>query len=220
MAGNVAPITLVVGAVALLVGLVAGGLGPRAEVRGLRAEIDAHECGPASGILGDWLLGGAFPPRGAPGPAPIVATPQPAVEVPGEPTEAPKEDTGRFEAPTDGIAAMEDALSLRYTQARASLAEHASDGQMVDIDGVVATMNDDLAVLVEDFVHALDSGEGPSRRDMMVYAAETLDVMIRTEDELYDLLTAGQIAAMEDSALDPFSYIDPSLVELVEDVDL
>ncbi len=81
-------------------------------------------------------------------------------------------------------------------------------------------MNADLRVLATEFVAVYkESGEEPSRRDMMAFAADSLDVLITTEDALTGSLAPEQQDALSEESLDPLSYVDGSLVDVLAELD-
>ena len=107
-----------------------------------------------------------------------------------------------------------EAMELRRTQARAALAEAGvSDEQLSSIDEAMDRMNQDLSALTETFVATVQEGGEPDRREMMMFAADTLDVLLEGEDALYGVLDEEQRADIDDAALDPFSYIDGGVVD-------
>jgi hypothetical protein len=215
---------LVLAAVALVFGLVIGGLGPRSEVRALQARVDELEAKPCRGgaevtslFRGRmWENDQTAPPPEEPvAPAPP-SRPEPAevVAAPSEPSAAP---SGASTPPNvDGEAAeqIKEGLQIRRAQAIAALREQAgaSDDQMADVDVIVDQMNADLAAVAETWVAA--AGEGDlSRRDMMLLASETLDVLIDTEDALFGTFSSEQRAALSEEVLDPTAYVDGSVVD-------
>lgn len=116
---------------------------------------------------------------------------------------------------------MRDAMSLRQTQARAALDEEASpsDEQWDAIDGAIQDMNVNLQALAGELVDTLGSGEEPSRREAMLFAADTLDVMLEADDRLYESLTAEQRESMDEDVLDPFAHIDPGVIDIFMELD-
>ena len=124
--------------------------------------------------------------------------------------------------PTDeDIGVIKDALALRRAQAMAALKEQAgaSDEQMKSVEGAVDAMNGNLRALAEEFVATIEEGTEPSRRDMMLFAADTLDVLIETEDALYQALPEGQRESLDDAVLDPTSYVDASVIDVLSALD-
>lgn len=197
---------------ALVVGLAVGGLGPRAEIRSLRARLAAaEEQAPPERDVGREI---AQVFQGRPWEPP--ETPPPAPDAPADPP--PAEPAG----PVESLDAVRDAMDIRRTQARAALQQQAdaSDEQMASVDAIVADMNADLRDLATDLVERFRESEGePERRELMMFAADTLDVLIGAEEALAEALTPGQREALDEQALDPLSYVDGSIVELLAEID-
>ena len=120
-----------------------------------------------------------------------------------------------------GAEAARTALELRRAQARAALVEGAepSQAQLDDIDQAVQDMNDALLSLSGELTEMLESGEEPERRQAMSFAADALDTMITAEDQFRDTLSQEQIEALDDQALDPFSYISPDIIDTLQSLD-
>jgi hypothetical protein len=199
----------------LALGLVLGGLGPREELREARSE--AREARRSPGGAGTEIAKifqgkPVATPEAEPAAAPDAATPPAPVDDPDEEREG-KPSPARLDE-------MREAMVIRQKQARAALIEDAepSDEQLADIDAVFADMNADLRALATDFVGRFEEGE-PSRRDMMAFAADSLDVLIDTEDRLGESLTPEQRESLSDESLDPLSYVDSSLVDVLGELD-
>jgi len=226
-----------IGVIALVVGIGVGGLGPRAELRALRAQVEElGECESGSRVGSE--IANVFRGRPWEGDAPprkvtsLDAEPEPvAVAEEPEPAE-PTEDVAKIEfnfgdgaeEPQDVEETMEmarEAMELRYAQARAALIEDAnpSDEQMAEIDASMQRMNDSLMGMASDLVDQVSSDEGLERRDTMLFAAETLDLVLSAEEELRGTLTEDQIAALQDESLDPLSYVDPAIVDVLTELD-
>jgi hypothetical protein len=219
---------LLLAAVALVFGLVIGGLGPRSEVRALQARVDELEAAPRrGGAQVTSLFRGRMwenEASGSPAPEPsadvVAPSPEPAAEpsdaeppsqVPSSPPSGPGDAP-----PLDDHAAeqIKEGLQIRRAQAIAALREQAgaTEDQMADVDEIVDQMNADLAAVAETWVAA--TGEGDlSRRDMMLLASETLDVLIDTEDALYGTFSSEQRASLSEEILDPTAYVDGSVVD-------
>jgi hypothetical protein len=220
--------------VALLLGLVLGGLGPRAEVRALNdriAELEKKDC--KSGVGAG--LASMFGNR------PLmddVATGRRQLELPDPPEEGPADEAEgapaeeglvldfgdgptKVDSPEQAKALAKEALEIRRAAARAALEEDAEpdEEQMQQFDEAVAEMNASLMALAEEVVARAESGDVPERRDMMVFAADSLDIMITAEDGIQASFTEEQLAAMEDGSVDPFSYVDPALVDVLGKLD-
>lgn len=232
---------LLLAAVALVVGLVIGGLGPRSEARGLREKIEelsSRECESGGGMgkeIAEVFRGRPLSTNlpeievAEPDPAavPDAAEPEPVdrrgkrgkrgpvVQVDGE--DVSSEDT---RTPEEAVQMAREAMELRRTQARAALAEAgATDEQLASIDTAMDRMNQDLAALTETFVATVQAGGEPDRREMMMFAADTLDVLIEGEDALYGVLDEEQRDGIDEAALDPFSYIDGQVVDSLMQLD-
>ena len=126
-----------------------------------------------------------------------------------------------FERSQEELETARTALELRRAQARAALVEGAepNDEQLSDIDQAVQEMNDSLLELSGELTDLLANGEEPERRQAMSFAAEALDTMITAEDRFRDALSQEQIDALDDQALDPFSYISPDLIDTLQSLD-
>jgi hypothetical protein len=200
---------LLAAAVGFAVGLALGGLGPREELRTARAE--AREAKRAPGGAGREIAR-IFQGR----PVPEAEAPEPA-EVPDDVVEP--DDRPRAPDP-ETREAMREAMRVRQELARAALVEDAepTDAQLDDLDAVVADMNAELRALATDFVGQFAEAD-PTRRDMMVFAADTLDVLIETEDRLAATLTEEQRADLSEESLDPLSYVDESIVDVLGELD-
>ena len=117
---------------------------------------------------------------------------------------------------------MATAQDLRQAQARAALLEQTDldDDELQTFDQAVDTMNEDLVELAGGFVDQLKDEEDISRHDMMVFAADMLDVMIVAEESFADTFEDQDLGAIDEEAIDPFSFIAPELVEILGELDL
>ncbi|MCK6516505.1 hypothetical protein L6R46_15805 [Myxococcota bacterium] len=225
----------VIAAFTFVVGLVLGGVGPRAEVAELQEQIEDledNDCGPGlRSELAQLLAAGAGRRAPTPPADPAlkfgdpeeIAAKNPEVAEAVAEGEAAREEVGagmseaarEVASDAEGLQAARTALELRRAQARQALVEGAepSDAQLERIDAAVDTMNASLSVLADELVATLESGEEPSRRDAMAFAADALDTLINAEDQIYDSLSPEQREAVDEGAIDPFSYVDPALVD-------
>ena len=80
-------------------------------------------------------------------------------------------------------------------------------------------MNDSLLTLSGELTDMMENGEEPERRQAMSFAAEALDTMLTAEDRFRDALSQDQIDALDDQALDPFSYISPDIIDTLQSLD-
>lgn len=226
-----------IGVIALVVGIAVGGLGPRAEIRALQARIDEMgECEGGSRMGSE--IANVF--RGRPwdedreparkvtrfdpephDPPPDAGPPVTDEEKEGFHFEINTGDEGEPQNLEQSLDMAREAMELRYAQARAALVEDAkpSEQQMEDIDASMRRMNDALMGLATDLVDQMAADTEPSRRDTMLYAAETLDVVLSAEDELRSILSEDQVAALQDESLDPLSYVDPAIVDVLSQLD-
>ena len=230
MSSGSATRVIVAGAVSLVLGLALGGLAPRAENRSLRMQVDElqdRECG-GNGVGREI----AAAVQGEPWKAALEDDAVEAIdrgrEAEAEEEEEEEEEGVRFEFDVgdgdelepetveEGIQMAKDAMSLRQTQARAALDEQAapSDGQWDAIDAAIDDMNADLAAISQDFVDQVGDGGEPSRREALLFASETLDVILDADDRIYGALDADQRAGVDEEAIDPLSHIDPGLLDV------
>jgi len=219
-----------VGVVALLVGVVLGGLGPRAKLRALEGDgVAAEKCERssvgrqlASAFRGrPWEARGDREPEARVEPEPA-AEPTPEPDAPVEPFRLEIGDEAP--APEDveeGMEMMRDAMRLRQSQARAALEEDfdPTDAQWDQIDATIDDMNANLQDLAGELVDTLGAGEEPTRREALLFAADTLDVMIEADDRLYETFTPEQRESMDEDAIDPFAHIDPGIVDIFMELD-
>jgi hypothetical protein len=227
----------VVAAIALVVGLVLGTVPFQGRLSSMQTALDnakAQECKPRVGQeLATMFAGGRLSGMGQDG------EPSPPAEA-GEEMDADRETTSEdagsrrrgFQIGGEDIEWTDDeernmglakeALELRRTQARAALMEDAApdEDQLAFMDEALDQMNRELEVLAEDLIAEVnESGGEPSRRDMMGFAADALDIFITAEDAITDSLDDDQLASVEDGSLDPFSYVDPELIDLFAELD-
>lgn len=218
-------------AIALVIGLVLGGLGPRAQVRVLEDRVEhleARDCSRGGGLggglatmLGERALNMPEAPPPSPSEPPpeparaeeAGAVPEPAVELGVE-----LDDTG--EGAPD-LGAVADMMEVRRAQAHQAMLEQVNpdEAQLEDFDRAMDEMNTSLATLAEELVHRVSTGEALDRRDSMVLAADALDVMIRAEDAISQTFSEEQREGTDPSALDPFSYVDASVVDRFASLD-
>ena len=119
----------------------------------------------------------------------------------------------------EGLEKARTALELRRTQARAALDERAKleDWQEEAFDEAVNKMNDALEEMAEKVAPLVKREQPPSRREAMHLAAEALDVFIAADESFASILNAEQYQAAGEEAVDPLSYIDPALLDMLEE---
>lgn len=221
---------VITASLAIVLGLVLGGLPARSEVRSMRRELHAlqkRDCGVGRG-LGSMFQGGpmmmradevraavsadAGPPDGA---RAATTTPAPPPRAAPVAQEAPSEAPSRVEL-------GREALDIRRTQARAALLEEANPdrAQLETFDAAVEEMNGELhdlaRIFVDDFAR---TDREPSRHELMVFAADTLDVLITAGDRMKGALSEEQQRGVSEESIDPLSYVDPALADLLAEID-
>jgi hypothetical protein len=209
--------------VALVVGIVLGAWQPRGELLAIRSDMDALKAerakpcrtSAASNIRallhadGD-ALGHADAKPEPDEPAEDAAEGD-DTDVPGAPPDTDAPPAAPRMTPEDVTAA----LDARRAQARAALVEQADldDEQMAAVDAAMDEMNRELAVQVGTFVDAAVSEGDIDRRSMMDLASGALDAVIDADDKMRTILPADVYAEIDDSAVDPFSYISADTLD-------
>lgn len=204
-----------VAAVALVLGILLGGVPTRGDVRRLEsevAELEERDCRP---MLGTGLLGALRPAAVPPGVDPEPVAPSGDTDEAAAPEVAAPDE----ELDEESIETVRATLDVRRAQARAALLEQANptEEQLESFDAAVADMNAELRSVAEDLlarVHELDGV--PPRRELMLYAADGLDAVIEADARIQE--TLGGVA-VDDEAVDPLSHLDPSLVDLLAELD-
>jgi len=93
------------------------------------------------------------------------------------------------------------------------------DEELASFDEAMDEMNEDLLEISRDFVDSVEDIEDVSRRDMMVLAADVLDVMIEADEAAEKAMPGLELDEIDDEAVDPFSYIDPAILEVLVELD-
>lgn len=225
---------LIAAALALLLGVVLGGLGPREDLRAAEAritELEAKECErPVAEGFAALLAAGAASRGGPSGDRPEDPPTPEAQREDGArpdapPEEAPEADEPRSDVPVSGEARSLDsaraAMEIRRTQARAAMIERADpdDAQLAEFDDALDDMNDELFGLADEVTARLAAGETPERRELMTFAAEALDIVLVADERVQASLSEEQLEALDDAAVDPLSYIDPQILDLLQGLD-
>jgi hypothetical protein len=207
-----------------VVGLVIGGLGPRGEVRDLQSQIESAEQTDCASTVGSeiasmlsgkpWQADADAQPEASPEPTPAPAPNQEdeVMEITFDPSE-----TDGPPPPTLGM--MQEAMDLRRTQAHAALMQdtRADNDQQAQFTSIIDDMNADLALMAADFADIIVEHGEPNRREAMEFAAETLEILLGTEDDILNTFDDDQLASIQDeTAHDPLSYVDPNIIAVFE----
>lgn len=229
---------IAVGAIALLIGLVIGGLGPRAELNRMMQTVetvDAERCKNTFGSDLATFFGsardGGMPMALAPPPTRAeelaAANPDAAVlleEVDAEAAAAQEEVGDELRAALASSEELElarSALELRRAQSRQAFLEQAEpdDVQMGEIDAAYDEMNESLQGLAGELAELVLNGGEPDRRQSMEFAADALDAMLVAEDRVLRVLDPEQREDVDVEAVNPFNYVSPSLIDALMDLD-
>jgi hypothetical protein len=199
---------------ALVAGVLIGAAQPRGELLRLRGDLadmkkETAKCRRASAAAGIREILRADAPR-----ADEVPPPQ-SPEPPGDGVHIQLGDGTAANEPVGNSGAEESldaallALDARRAQARAALAEEADleEGQLAAVDAAVEKMNARITAEVERFVSQTMADGELDRRETMDFAAEALDIVIEADDGIRGAIPAEVYAALDDSAVDPFSYL-------------
>lgn len=212
-----AAVLLLAAGVALLAGLALGGLGPRAEIRELRAEVTRLEERPCDPRAGTRIFSEVLRARGEP------ETPSGQGGSPPPSPSAPRTDAGAPEVPEQDVERIKEALDLRRAQSITALHERAGadEAQMGTVEDIAAEMNGSLRDLATEFVAAAKQSEDglPTRREAMVFAADALDILIDAEDAMWSTLDDEQAAEMDPDLLDPTAFVDGSVLDVMSGLD-
>lgn len=217
--------------IALVVGIVLGAWQPRGELLEARAELDAArargaDCrGNAAESIRSILRAD---PGGLEGRRPVVRntapTEEPAPEVEAPPEVAGEEPAAPPETPEQVREAMHTALDARRAQALAALIEQGDldDAEIDAVESAMADMNRALKAEVDRFVADANETGVVERRDLMEFAAESLDIVIAADEKVRATVPAEAYEQIDDAAVDPFSYISGETLDgltRLEDID-
>lgn len=206
--------------VALVVGILAGAWQPRGELLALRAEADelraaakkpCRDGSVTADRLRSILRAEAPLARAASGDdePETPDAPSPPEDADGPAAPPPAED-GAPATPEAMQESLRAAMDARRAQARAALAEQGDldEAQLAEVDRITAHMNDQLEAEVDRFVDEAVLGGEMGRRDIMDFAAESLDIVIAADDAMRKALPAEVYEDADDAAVDPLSYLE------------
>lgn len=220
---------LVVAVVALVLGVLVGGVGPRGEARALQqqlVELEGRECARGRGVGAE--IAGAFRGRPLVFGEEATAAAEPA---PSEPVAVPTRESSAGGAERsqgtsagggpDEVEAVMEAMELRRRQAMQALIDHGGlDAAQQELaEGVVDELNSELELLAEEFVTTMEGGVEPDRRESMLFARDAIDVLLDAENGLYDLMDESQREGLGPEITDPFNYIDGGVVSVLRELD-
>ena len=133
----------------------------------------------------------------------------------GEGAEAGPED------PVERFDLAADAQRIRARQSREALRQQGdlSDEQMARVDGIVASMNDELAMLGDDVVDLMLSDQDPSAQDMLGVSHDVTGVLYEAQVAMDDLVSESG-NPVEREASEVWNHVDlDAFREGVEDLD-
>ncbi len=206
----------------LVAGLVLGSWQPRGELLALRAEVDdlraqaRRPCrsGGASTLSGIFRVpeeeeGERRPPAPDRGPPTPNEGPPPGPEGIADAAPAGPQD------PEQTIAAMKATLDARRAQALQALVEQGelTDEQVDSVDQIMDDMNAQLKTAVDEMVTETLAAGDFDRREMLEFGADALDIVLAADDRMRDTLPKDAYAAVDDEAVDPFSYVSGDTLE-------
>jgi hypothetical protein len=209
---------------ALVAGIVLGAWQPRGELLSMRAELDelrSHGKHPCKGNAAEGIrtilraepptgVGGADEPPGQDA-APVTGTVSVQVDGSTPPGDIPAAENmkGPGKDPEQTIEAMRTALDARRAQAMAALTEQADlgDEEQAAVGKIMDDMNAKLKAEVDRFADDAVKNGDVDRRDMMDFAAESLDIVIATDDAMRKTLSPEAYADADETAVDPLSYL-------------
>ena len=208
---------------ALLVGVVVGGYQARSELADVTAELEQQDCdeSPVPAALVAGMLG-ARAARNQSNEQPLASRSPDEMDR----TDTPKDDPSFEGASSPSVAfdisaedgadldALGDIMALRSEQARDVLIEKTdpTQAQLEELDVVIGDMNDALVQLATDISAQAQSGSA-TRSSALVLTADALNVIIDADNQIYGIFDADQLAGLDDEALDPFSYVDASVLD-------
>ncbi|TNE90199.1 MAG: hypothetical protein EP330_09070 [Deltaproteobacteria bacterium] len=224
---------LLIAAAGLVIGLLVGSVVPSSKIRGLEAEIEELQRQSRQSRAQDiarFFQQGATIAQGS---GDVAEAPDeeltPEQERRRERRERWRErreerwggEDPWAELPEDaGVEAIREVMELRRVQAREALAEQteASADQLDAVDQAMSQMNDQLRGLAERMVDdVIEYGE-PDRRQMLDFADEGLGIIIAADDAIRGAFDEDQMYAVDDAAVDPFSYVDPAILDVFENI--
>ncbi len=234
--------TILLAALALIVGLFLGSLPLRSELRQAKKDLNTarEEAAAASGggglsmaALGLGSLGVARQRRGADGAhaVPNFVVPDAGAAGTGDngPTTGDGQDAGaegrrRRGFSAEGMQAAKAAADLRAAQFRAAFFEEARlpPEKQALVEATIKTMNDELAQGADQMAEAMRArGQKIGPRDMADLGVKLLEVYRRGDDQLKGALDPATTAAKDKTNFDLMNQIDVgSFAKLAETMEM
>ena len=212
-------------AVGIIVGFLVGGIGPRREVDGLRAQVGELEDAALRSERRASLRSSLVPGLGAMLQPAAEAARAERREEEAAPEEDPEEEEvsaeeedqeDRIQPSSDEGPSLQDfdaaiaAQRVRVEQSREALREQADldDEQMDEIDGITAAMNDLLADHASEVVDLLLTGEEPSPRELLGITHDITGILFESQTALEEVVGEEVLGDVDEEALVVWNYVD------------
>ncbi len=221
----------------LVVGLLIGGVQPRAELAVeqeqsarlqddlVKAQSKAARCsGGGSALLPG--IGALLPDRPPQAPEPAAtadddddglppAAGDAAVMVVGE----EGEDDPVFEDADAAFDAAVEAQQIRAEQSRAALAEQADldEGELEEVDQIVGEMNDRLSEYADELLVLAESGEEPSPREVLGLTHDVTGILYESQSALEETVGGDRMLDVGPEASAVWNYLDLGIMREAAD---
>ena len=121
--------------------------------------------------------------------------------------------------PDDLICPAQEIFDEPATSAALARAVNEAEGDMTALRRAAVSilserMKSGRTAIAEAFAERVRAEAQPSRREAMEFAADTLDVLLTAEDRIVDSLDDDQLGALDEGTHDPFSWVDPGLLDV------
>lgn len=212
--------TVVIAAVALLVGLFVGGIGPRAEARRLEKDLaeakeNAARARSSSALPLALGMGSLMAARDRAQGVPRFVAPAGDQEAP--PAASPTADAGRARRSLFGdggaatFAAMKSAADVRAAQFRAAFIDEAAltPDKEQGVQRIIDQMNKEFAQVADEIAQTLGTKAQKVRpRDMADIGAKLLEIYRRADDSFTATLDEPARAAQARTQFDVLTQVD------------
>jgi len=212
----------------LVVGLLIGGVQPRAELAVeqeqsarlqddlVKAQSKAARCsGGGSALLPG--IGALLPDRAAPAPEPVLIAdddddgPPPAAGDADVIVVGDEEGDGEvFEDADAAFDAAVEAQQIRAEQSRAALAEQADldEGELEEVDQIVGEMNDRLSEYADELLVLAESGDEPSPREVLGLTHDVTGILYESQSALEETVGGDRMPDVDPEASAIWNYLD------------